>query len=755
MMDGKSVCTKGLRCAALAFALFAASAMGAQERLNEHIRSVPEREQWYLNAGESTYVVGVDERRMPETLYWGPRLPESAKLPKAHSAPERASFDAPVNTTALEYPAWGEGLFTEPALKADSPNGDRTLVLTFENASVTGSQLEIVLRDTTQPLRVHLFYRVYREGVIARWSKIENVGKGLFTLEQAASAVWNLPAQTDYQVSSLTGQWGGEWQLHTAALQPGARVLESRRGSTGHQTNPWFAIGREGMTTETSGPVWFGELGWSGSWRMTLERTALDHVRITAGYSPFDFAWTLKPGESLETPPFYAGYTAAGQGEASRILHRFQLAEILPEHPGPRPRPVIYNSWEATGFDVTEAGQMSLAEKAARLGVERFVMDDGWFGQRKTDHAGLGDWYVNKTKFPEGLKPLIDRVHALGMDFGLWVEPEMVNPDSDLYRAHPDWAMHFPDRQRTEARNQLVLNLARPEVKEYVFTFLDKLLNENQIAFLKWDYNRNWSEPGWETAAGASPGYAGSAAEKEIYVRYLQNLYDILARLRAKHPKVEIESCSGGGGRVDVGILRYTDEVWPSDNTDALDRLSIQNGFTHAYTPETMAAWVTDVPNYLDRRVVPLQFRFVVAMQGALGIGNNLNKLSAQELEEATGLVSFYKSVRSTVQHGALYRLDQPEHSETTNVEYVSEDGSQAALFSYLHSQHYGMAQPAVLLQGLDPQASYKVVSLNREKYAGDEVVTGAELMGHGVLLRLAGDYDSTALRLERMASSH
>jgi alpha-galactosidase len=748
---GRVICATFIVVVLLPMTTLRAQRLPAQVSVAE-VRAVPDREQWYLHTGESTYVVGLDERHMPETLYWGPPLPQTARLPKAHSAPERASFDPPVTTSALEYPGWGEGLSTEPALKVDSPNGDRTLVLVYQDAKVTEAQLEIVLRDTVQPLRVHLFYRVYSEGILARWSVIENAGKEPFTLEQTASAVWNLPAQTDYALSSLTGQWGGEWQLHKTVLPPGAQVLESRRGSTGHQANPWFAISREGMTTETSGPVWFGELGWSGSWRMSVERTALNHVRVTAGYNPFDFAWTLQPGERLRTPPFYGGYTGEGQGAASRILHRFQLAEILPEHPNPRPRPVIYNSWEATGFDVTEAGQMSLAEKAARLGVERFVMDDGWFGQRKSDNAGLGDWYVNKTKFPRGLKPLIDRVHQLGMDFGLWVEPEMVNPDSDLYRAHPDWAMHFPGRERTEARRQLVLNLARPEVQAYVFNFLDDLLSKNEIAFLKWDYNRNWSEPGWETAPGASAGYAGSAAQKEIYVRYVEALYDILAKLRAKHPAVEIESCSGGGGRVDLGILHYTDEVWPSDNTDALDRLSIQDGFTHAYTPETMAAWVTDVPNYLDRRVIPLQFRFVVAMQGALGIGNNLNRMSEQELQQSADLVSFFKTVRHTVQHGRLYRLRKPEDGDISDVEYVAEDGSQAVLFSYLHSQRYGMTPAAVPLQGLDPQASYRVVPLNARKYAGDEIVSGAVLMGQGITLQLAGDYDSTALRLERVA---
>ena len=727
--------------------LAAASALFAQSA----VRTVPDRNQWYLDTGESTYVIGVNEQNMVQSLYWGPSLPKDALLPKAHSESERASFDASIQTTALEYPAWGAGLNAEPALKIDSPNGDRTAILIYESAKVSPDQLEIVLKDTAQPLRVHLFYKVYAEGVLARWSRIENTGAKPFQIEQAASAVWNLPAETDYSLSWLTGQWGAEWQLHTQPLVAGSEVLESRRGSTGHQANPWFSIGRQQETTEESGPVWFGELGWSGSWRMNVEATSLHQVRVTAGYNPYDFAYKLEPGQGLDTPMFYGGYTDHGNGEASRILHRFQLAQILPTHPSPKPRPVIYNSWEATEFSCQRGGQLALADKAAKLGVERFVMDDGWFGERVTDNAGLGDWYVNKTKFPRGLKPLIDHVHELGMDFGLWVEPEMVNPNSDLYRAHPDWVMNFPGRQRTEARQQLVLNLARPEVKAYLLSFLDKLVSENDIAFLKWDYNRNWSEPGWPEAPGSTTIHPDIAAQKEIYVRYINNLYDVLAQLRAKHPKLEIESCSGGGGRVDLGILRYTDEVWPSDNTDALDRLTIQDGFTHAYSPLTMAAWVTDVPNFLDRRVIPLKFRFLSSMQGALGIGSNLLKWTPEETETATNLTTFYKSVRTTVQEGKLYRLQAPETSESSQVDYVAQDGSQAVLFAYLHSQHYGVAQPLIRFRGLDPAAKYRVQPLDVEKYAGDSIVSGAVLMGHGVALKLTGDYDSTAIALLRV----
>ena len=278
-------------------------------------------------------------------------------------------------------------------------------------------------------------------------------------------------------------------------------------------------------------------------------------------------------------------------------------------------------------------------------------MDDGWFGQRNDDHAGLGDWSVNPQKFPNGLKGLIGYVNGLGMKFGLWVEPEMVNPNSDLYRAHPDWAMHFNDRPRSEARNQLVLNMARDDVRDHIFAVLDKLVSENHIEFLKWDMNRHFGEPGWPEAPVAE--------QKQIWVKYVDNVYNIIDRLRAKHPGLEIESCSGGGGRVDLGILKRVDEVWTSDNTEAFDRLRIQEGFTYAYAPKVMMAWVTDVPN-LNGRSTPLQYRFLVAMQGSLGIGSNLNHWTDADFALASRMVAIDKEIRATVQQGNLYRLFSP-----------------------------------------------------------------------------------------------
>ena len=706
-----------------------------------------------LDGGNSTYAFGVNERGELQTLYWGGRLGPKDKLAPAHSYMEWASFDSSYTTTPQEYAGWGAGLFTEPALKVSFADGNRDLVLHFVRATPDGAQsLEVLLKDISREVYVTLKYFIDADsGILSRSANIENREKQPIVIEQAAAAQWTLPPDR-YTLSYLTGRWAGEWTLNQEPIHPGARVIESRRGSTGHQANPWFAISREAsqktvgpvIAAEEYGEVWFGALAWSGSWRFTVEVNQLDFVRVTGGFNPFDFRYKLNPGEHLETPVFYGGYSDHGLGGASRVLHRFEIANVLPHAPNPKPRPVIYNSWEATEFKVDEPGQVALAEKAASIGVDRFVMDDGWFGQRKTDHAGLGDWYVNAEKFPNGLKPLIDKVHALGMGFGLWVEPEMVNPDSDLYRKHTDWVLNFPGRPRSEQRNQLVLNLARSDVRDYVEGFLDKLLSENDIAFLKWDYNRNWSEPGWDQVPADQ--------QQRVYVEYIRNLYAILGDLRKKHPKVEIESCSGGGGRVDLGILHYTDEVWPSDNTDPFDRLSMQDGFSYAYPPQIMMAWVTDSPHWLNGRSTSLSYRMLSSMQGSLGIGANLNHWTAEDFATAKRLIAAYHSVQPTIVRGDLYRLISPrDGSEMSATESVSSDKNQAVVFAFTHSTQEGRGFPLLLLQGLDPDAEYQLTFIEGKGQAGTPTsASGAWWMRHGVWLDLRGDFQAAAFRLDR-----
>ena len=726
--------------------LMVSSSLAAQ---SAHVAFDAAAKVFRLDGGNVSYVFGVNPRGELQQIYWGGRLGETDAIPQPQPMREWASFDSSYSNTPEEYAGWGAGLFVEPTLKISFADGNRDLVLHYESHTARPDGVDVVLKDIARKIYVTLHYSIEpASGILARSATIENREAQPVTIEQAAAAAWALPAG-QFTLNYLTGRWAGEWTLNQEPVRHGARVIESRRGSTGEQANPWFAI-QAGDPDEDQGEVWFGALAWSGSWRITVEDDQLDAVRVTGGFNPFDFGYVLHPGQSLETPVFYGGYSSHGLGGASRLLHHFEIDHVLPRRPGqenlPKPRPVIYNSWEATEFRVNEAGQMALAEKAAALGVDRFVMDDGWFGQRKDDHAGLGDWYVNPQKFPHGLKPLIDKVHSLGMDFGLWVEPEMVNPDSDLYRKHPDWVLNFPGRPRTEGRNQLVLNLARPDVRDYVLGFLDKLVTENDIAFLKWDYNRNWSEPGWDQLAPAE--------QKRVYVDFTRNLYWILSELEKRHPKLEIESCSGGGGRVDLGILKYTDEVWPSDNTDPFDRLTQQDGFTYAYTPQIMMAWVTDSPHWLNHRSTSLTYRMLSSMQGSLGIGANIEKWNDADVATAKRLIAAYHQVQRTIVQGDLYRLISPRNgSEFSATQTVNQEKSQAVVFAFIHSTQEGRGFPRLKLKGLDPAATYTLTPIEGKAGAGSpQSGSGAWWMNHGLEMDedFKGDFQAAAFRLDR-----
>jgi len=616
-------------------ALLASVCLSAQSIQYDESRKI-----WLLTTQQNSYAMGLTDEGALQHLYWGAPLWRAQDIPPAARQRDLSSFDPRQMMENEEFPGWGGARYYEPAVKITRGDGDRDLVLHYVSHQIRSDALDIELKDIHDDVRVTLHYRVYPDnGILERSATIRNGTPQPVMVESAQSAAWYLPPGVGYRLSYLSGRWAAETQLNREPIDQGMKVLESRKGHTSHNLNPWFAIDA-GDADEQHGRVWFGALAWSGNWRITIEQTPYRQVRVTGGYNTFDFAYPLNSGESLDTPAFDAGFSPNGFGQASRLLHRFEREQVLPGGVNARLRPVLYNSWEATEFNVSEAGQKQLADKAAKLGVELFVVDDGWFGKRNNDHAGLGDWFVNPQKFPQGLNGLIDHVNQLGMDFGLWVEPEMINADSDLYRKHPDWVMNFPDRPRSELRNQMVLNMARADVRDYIFGVLDKLATDYKIRYFKWDMNRSFSEPGWPEA--------GAANERKLWVEYVRNLYSIFDRLRAKHPNLEIESCSGGGGRVDLGILHRVDEVWTSDNTEAFDRLRIQEGFSQAYAPRVMSAWVTDVPN-MNGRSTPLQFRFLVAMQGALGVGANLNRWSDQDAALATRMIALYKRIRGTV----------------------------------------------------------------------------------------------------------
>lgn len=729
---------KRIRSAALLMAAVAFSIQVSRAQGNSTQRV------FRLDGGDVTYVAGVNDAGQLQTVYWGKRLPAAQEFAPPKPGQGSSSFDMPSNTTSQEFIGWGGGLYVEPDLKVTFPDGNRDLVLKYQFHRVIVDGFDVVMKDISREVYVTVQYRMDREtGIVRRSAEVSNRTGTPFLIEQVAGGTYNLPRALNYRLHYVTGRWAAEWDLQQQPVHAGKTVLESRRGTTGSQNNPWIMVDHVGDHDQDQGEVWFAALGWSGSWQISIEQDAVKGVRITGGPNAFDFSYLLKNGETFQTPYFYGGFSNQGVGGASRLLHRFEVDSLLPHAPQPKLRPVLYNSWEATTFNVDEAGQMALADKAASIGVERFVMDDGWFGQRNNDHAGLGDWTVNPQKFSRGLKPLIDKVHSLKMDFGLWVEPEMVNPDSDLYRKHPDWALNFPGRPRTEGRNQLVLNLARKDVHDYVLQVLDKLLNENDIAFLKWDYNRNWSEPGWPAVPVEE--------QKNVYVDFTRNYYDILEKLRQKHPNIEIESCSGGGSRVDLGVMHLTDEVWPSDNTDAYDRLLLQEGFSYAYSPAVMMAWVTDSPTWVNQRALSLEYRFLSSMQGSLGIGSNLNKWTPEDFAKARTMIDVYKGVRETVQRGSLYRLMSSREGEHSVTESVSRDGKQAVTFAFLHSSTQLHPFPRIYLRGLREDTIYKLrVIAGKPEDDTPQTATGAYWMHHGVDVALRGDFQAAMFVLDR-----
>ncbi len=584
--------------------------------------------------------------------------------------------------------------------------------------------LRVFLRDPIQPFNVTLCYRLTPEhDIIERWCELENAGAQSVSIEACNFASLHLPNGTN-ELTAVTGAWAREFTSYRKGLPLGIHILESHTLQTGHAANPFFLINRPGQAWEESGLVYFGQMAYSGSWRMTFEQLPTWDVRIHAGYNPFDSHWELQPGKRHVTPALVCGVSQNGWGGASRRMHAFARERVLPRSPqGQTHRPVLYNSWEATFFDVTYENQVELARKAAAIGVELFCVDDGWFGSRRSDKAGLGDWQVSEVAFPNGLEPLVEEIHRLGMKFGLWIEPEMVNPDSDLYRKHPDWILHFPGRPRTEARHQLVLDFGRSEVVEYIFNALDELVSRYSVAFFKWDMNRYTSEP-------------GSVAGKAIWRQHVAAVYDIMDRLRQKYPDLDIQSCSGGGGRIDLGILGRTDQVWVSDNTDAFDRIRIQEGFSLAYPARAMEAWVTHEHNYITQRIASLGLRFDVAMRGALGIGTSLNELSDEMLAEYASYISFYKQIRHIIQEGDLYRLERLEEFGSSVIEYVLPNGQEAVFSITMRDHQVGSFRPAAPLRGLNTRGTYLIIDRDNQEV---HRATGYELMTMGIPRETSG----------------
>ncbi len=641
-----------------------------------------------------------------------------------------------------EIPYRGGFQEMNPAVEVVFPDGVRELELvydTYEIMTIDGAPcLRLDMKDIHYPFTVSQFVRVVPElDLFEKWLVLTNSGKKPVTIERADSGSLVLPADT-YDLIHISGNWGREFIPRRTKLTSGHKSLFVR-GMRSGQHAPFFMIRPSGDQSEFNGPVWFGEVPWSGNWHLDFEVNRMEHTQISGGIYFWDTHWILGKGESFETPKLLYGYCPDGPSGASRRLHRFIRDDIMPEPFNRQVARVLYNSWEATTFNVTVENQIELAKIAKDIGVELFVMDDGWFKGRKTDNAGLGDWIPDTDKFPDGLDPLIEAVNALGMDFGLWVEPEMVNPDSDLFRAHPDWALQTPHRTSREMRNQLILNLARNDVKEYLIDVLDKILTDHNISFIKWDMNRYASEIGWPEEK--------PARQRELRIRYINNLYEIFQTLREAHPDVVFEGCSGGGGRVDTGILGVTDQTWTSDNSDPGDRLHIQYGYSYAFPAKSMVSWVTD--SAWHREQVSLRFRFHVSMAANLGVGSNLKKWDEQDKETARELISLYKDIRHIVQLGDQYRLRDPYSENRMAVQFANRDSSESVVFAFQTLETVPMAAKGsssndrLVLHGLKPDTLYMV----ENTVTGEmQVLTGEVLMAGGIDVPLRGNYASTVI---------
>lgn len=646
--------------------------------------------------GRTTSLIVDCRGEAPSVLHWGPRLAvDLDPMTLVLLATREAAPCSPAVPPALALtPLLGQGFPGAPGLQAHRDGQGWATFTRIDRVDwLESSVVEIVSIDEHDALQlVHRLELAPDQDVLVASTKVLNTGAATLVVDACAAPTLPLPPEASHLIH-LDGRWSGEFQMRRTPLGQGAMVRENRRGRSSHDAFPGL-VAECAAASETTGEVYGFHLGWSGNHRIHAETLSDARAFVQMGELFMPGEMRLAPGAAYDSPKLYAGYSDAGLSGLSRAYH--DLVRARPEHERLRakPRPVHYNTWEAVYFDHDQDKLAKLVDAAAAIGAERFVLDDGWFLGRRDDTAGLGDWFVDEKIYPNGLKPLIDRVLASGMEFGLWVEPEMVNPASDLFRAHPDWVLGCPPAPQLSFRNQLVLDFGRADVREHLYARLDALLTEHPIAYLKWDMNRDISHP------GGQDGTAGAHA-------HVQGLYAVLDRLRAAHPAVEIESCASGGGRPDFGVLERTDRIWTSDSNDALDRLSIQKGASLFIPAELMGAHVGPTDCHITGRRVSMATRVSTALFGHFGIEANLLALTDEERAELAEGVALHKRLRDLIHTGDLYRLDRPANENAFGI--VSKDGARAAFAYTLIREQDAYFAGRLRLAGLDAQARYQV----------------------------------------------
>lgn len=679
---------------------------------------------------------------------------EGAPNPELHADARTFSLDV----LPQEYPIYGSGDFRIPALEVTFANGTSTVDLRYKSHEIfTGKKaleslpssyvkggeattLEITLQEVAGDLEVVLSYTIFDDvDVIARHSRITNVGAAPLDLRKAASMALDLPTDELERVS-LWGKHAFERNIERTPLNHGIEIASSTRGATSHQHHNFLALCPR-TTDEFQGEVYACALVWSGNFEAATEVSPYGSTRMVMGINGFDFKWHLKPGETFTTPEAILVYSQDGFNGMSQQFHYFVQEHMVRGVYQHQPRPVLVNSWEAAYMDFTEDSIVKFAQTAVKLGAELIVLDDGWFGVRDKDNCSLGDWVeINERKLPNGIKGLCDRIHGLGAKFGLWVEPEMVSPNSNLFRAHPDWALGVPNHVRAQQRNQYVLDLSRQDVRDYVVDSICKVLGSADIDYVKWDMNRNLTDIG----SAAFP----AEQQHEIATRFQLGVYDIMQRITEAFPNILFESCAGGGRRFDLGIICYMPQTWTSDNTDEVCRQKIQYGTSLMFPPITMGCHVSACPNHQVGRTTPMLSRFVCAMSGNFGYEMDLGKLSEPEQQEVAGHIALYKELRNTIQFGKFYRLLSPFEStkNETAWQFVAKDGSEVILMYFRN-----LCQPQgnirqLRLVGLEDSATYQVtkhmfstsVAANALDYLSNynlegDVFGGDELMHFGI----------------------
>lgn len=702
-----------------------------------------------LQTTHTSYLMGVLENGEMGQYYYGPRLGDKVNFAdfrhrEFRSITPTLTAEQPEITLSMikqEYPSYGHGDFRYPAYQVTYDNGARISEFTYQDYEIIDGKPKLgtlpsasadVDDKHVQTLRIHLLeqqsglkmtlnYSVFEdEDVIVRSTTFENKGTSTVKLDAALSASVDF-SDDQYDMIQLSGAWARERHLYRRPLTRGVQAISSTRDASSAQQSPFLALARK-QTTDQNGDVYGFNLVYSGNFLAQVEVDSYNVTRMTMGINPFEFGWQLKSHTQFQTPEVMMTFASDGFNGMSHQFQRFLTNHLISKRWVKEPRPILINNWEATYFDFNEQKLLAIAKSAKSLGIELFVLDDGWFGKRNDDKTSLGDWQVNLAKLPNGLSGLANKIHDLGLQFGLWFEPEMISKESKLYAAHPDWNIHVPDRRMTPARNQFVLDFSRQEVIDYLFDQMAAAIRKTHLDYIKWDMNRHITEM-FSLALSADQ-------QEELPHRYILGVYQLYERLTSAFPDVLFESCSSGGGRFDAGMLYYAPQTWTSDDTDAIERLKIQWGTSMIYPLSTMGAHVSAVPNHQDRRVTSLATRAEVAYFGVLGYELDISKMSPAEKATVVDQIKFYKKYRLLFQQGTFIRLQSPYDGDgnVTSWMVVSDDQRTAIAGRYQVLAEPNPAYRRLKFAGLNPDFQYTVDGVEGE-------FSGRQLMNAGIFI--------------------